>query len=215
MLKPGSAPLGRAGLKLTHKVCFAVSRTAPTGKASTAIIQSLRPISFLSCRSCSLVAPPFVSRLDTSMRTHTPKNTAWITWGDTAANEHVNLGPGSSASCTEPQQHGIICCSFHLLTRRLATGLSILNHFSRVRPSDGNGLRHGRQLKEARRGSDLSRLRTETVSPLSLCGSIRCHPVGRVRDREPESLGTKVGSDAPRRLHSTPTDDECVSSSTS
>lgn len=54
--------------------------TAPTGKASTAIIQSLRPISFLSCRSCSLLSAPFVNRLDTSIRTHTPKNTAWMTY---------------------------------------------------------------------------------------------------------------------------------------
>lgn len=53
--------------------------TAPTGNASTAIIQSLRPISFFSCRSCSLLSAPLVSRLDTSIRTHSPKNTAWIT----------------------------------------------------------------------------------------------------------------------------------------
>lgn len=53
--------------------------TAPTGNASTAIIQSLRPISFFSWRSCSLLSAPLVSRLDTSIRTHSPKNTAWIT----------------------------------------------------------------------------------------------------------------------------------------
>ncbi len=64
-------------------VCCIRPLTAPTGKASTAIIQSLRPISFLSCRSCSLLSLPLVSRLDTSIRTHNPKNTAWITCRET------------------------------------------------------------------------------------------------------------------------------------
>lgn len=63
----------------THANRHTCTLTAPTGKASTAIIQSLRPTSFLSWRSCSLVSPAFVSRLDTSIRTHRPKNTAWIT----------------------------------------------------------------------------------------------------------------------------------------
>lgn len=64
-------------LRLTHTLSHIL--TAPTGKASTAIIQSLRLLIFLSWRSCSLVSPPFVSRLDTSMRTHRLKKTAWIT----------------------------------------------------------------------------------------------------------------------------------------
>lgn len=54
--------------------------TTPTGKASTAIIQSRRPISFRSCLSCSTLAVPFIKRLERSVRTHTPKNTAWMTW---------------------------------------------------------------------------------------------------------------------------------------
>lgn len=82
---PPESTFGRKHGEQTQcvRVCVRVhALTAPIGKASTAIIQSLRPISFLSCRSCSLLSPPFVSRLDTSIRTHSPKNTAWITCGE-------------------------------------------------------------------------------------------------------------------------------------
>lgn len=55
-------------------------RTTPTGKARTAIIQSRSPMSFFSCLSCSILALPFVNRLERSVKTQTPKNTAWMTW---------------------------------------------------------------------------------------------------------------------------------------
>lgn len=69
-------------IHVCHRFCISVRvhlLTTPKGKARTANIQSLRPISFLSCLSCSRFSPALVIRLETSISTQRAKNTAWIT----------------------------------------------------------------------------------------------------------------------------------------
>jgi hypothetical protein len=63
---------------------FYIILTTPTGKASTANIQSRREVSFLSCLSCSWFPLPLVRRLERSVSTQIPKKTAWMTCRETA-----------------------------------------------------------------------------------------------------------------------------------